>query len=492
MKPGRNDPCPCGSGKKYKHCCLAAEVQSAASVREITWRRIRRALDEFKMGDTLLRFTAEAYGPMAIEEAWAEFTVWSEEEELAEFEPDSPYIPLFMSWFFHAWAPEAAETGVEDAALQGRIPTEVYLERHRRRVDPLVCRYLEACVEGLFSFHEIIECEPGRGFKARDLFTGEEFEVTERSASETLRAHDIIFGEIVRIDGIAMLEGCSVFNLEPESKLPVLDLRDEILSAEGAKGKEAVREYNIELRELYLALTQKHLNPQMPELQNTDGEPLVLHRVIYEIDSPQGAFDALKHLAGDESEASLLSAAERDERGELLRVDIPWIKAGNARHRGLKNTLLGQIRIEPKRLTCEVNSVKRAESFRGIMEESLGTHARFKATEVQSIERMMAERTSRTRKSSPADAENAHLMARPEVQAHLNAMLAAHYEEWLTEKIPALGRKTPLEVARSAEGRERVEALLLGMERKNAGLPFPPDPAILRRVRERLGLLESR
>jgi SEC-C motif-containing protein len=23
VKAGRNDPCPCGSGKKYKHCCLA-------------------------------------------------------------------------------------------------------------------------------------------------------------------------------------------------------------------------------------------------------------------------------------------------------------------------------------------------------------------------------------------------------------------------------------------------------------------------------------
>lgn len=21
-EPGRNDPCPCGSGKKYKKCCL--------------------------------------------------------------------------------------------------------------------------------------------------------------------------------------------------------------------------------------------------------------------------------------------------------------------------------------------------------------------------------------------------------------------------------------------------------------------------------------
>jgi len=24
-RPGRNDPCPCGSGKKYKKCCGATE-----------------------------------------------------------------------------------------------------------------------------------------------------------------------------------------------------------------------------------------------------------------------------------------------------------------------------------------------------------------------------------------------------------------------------------------------------------------------------------
>jgi tetratricopeptide (TPR) repeat protein len=29
-KPGRNDPCPCGSGQKYKRCCLAKD-QSAES-----------------------------------------------------------------------------------------------------------------------------------------------------------------------------------------------------------------------------------------------------------------------------------------------------------------------------------------------------------------------------------------------------------------------------------------------------------------------------
>lgn len=30
-RPGRNDPCPCGSGRKYKHCCLARDQANAAA-----------------------------------------------------------------------------------------------------------------------------------------------------------------------------------------------------------------------------------------------------------------------------------------------------------------------------------------------------------------------------------------------------------------------------------------------------------------------------
>lgn len=35
-KAGRNDPCPCGSGKKYKRCCLTqtdARVEDDSPVR---------------------------------------------------------------------------------------------------------------------------------------------------------------------------------------------------------------------------------------------------------------------------------------------------------------------------------------------------------------------------------------------------------------------------------------------------------------------------
>jgi SEC-C motif len=31
-KAGRNDPCPCGSGRKYKRCCEAKQARSRTSM----------------------------------------------------------------------------------------------------------------------------------------------------------------------------------------------------------------------------------------------------------------------------------------------------------------------------------------------------------------------------------------------------------------------------------------------------------------------------
>jgi hypothetical protein len=32
-RPGRNDPCPCGSGKKYKHCCALTKDRLSLGTR---------------------------------------------------------------------------------------------------------------------------------------------------------------------------------------------------------------------------------------------------------------------------------------------------------------------------------------------------------------------------------------------------------------------------------------------------------------------------
>ncbi len=46
-KPGRNDPCPCGSGNKYKKCCLTKD--EAASQAQLGSARTQAERDE---GDT--------------------------------------------------------------------------------------------------------------------------------------------------------------------------------------------------------------------------------------------------------------------------------------------------------------------------------------------------------------------------------------------------------------------------------------------------------
>ncbi len=33
-RPGRNEPCHCGSGKKYKHCCLAKDEEADWAAQE--------------------------------------------------------------------------------------------------------------------------------------------------------------------------------------------------------------------------------------------------------------------------------------------------------------------------------------------------------------------------------------------------------------------------------------------------------------------------
>ncbi len=37
MKTNRNDSCPCGSGKKYKHCCEAKDLHTGEGNQTIRW-----------------------------------------------------------------------------------------------------------------------------------------------------------------------------------------------------------------------------------------------------------------------------------------------------------------------------------------------------------------------------------------------------------------------------------------------------------------------
>ena len=50
-------------------------------------------------------------------------------------------------------------------------------------------------------------------------------------------------------------------------------------------------------------------------------------------------------------------------------------------------------------------------------------------------------------------------------------MSRRHWEAWLDTRVPALGNKTPRQAARTASGRERLEALLAEFDRHTTDGP---------------------
>jgi hypothetical protein len=476
MKPERNDPCPCGSGRKYKHCCLRA-APAAQTPESLAWSRLRRLLDGHH--HDRLQFVSSVYGGVAFDEAWRRFTA----NRQAAFDPGHRDIPLFMPWLYHRWSPLRGKSRVADASLHGVIPTAEYLRR-KKQLDPLLREYLDSCLASPFSVFEVLRADAGRGLLMKDLLSGEEHDVTERSASTLMGEGDIVFGQVARAGGVTLLEATQSFVIPPLCKLDIIEFRSRRFKGSITVAPERVRRAEPALFALYRDIARRLWQRELPLLSNTDGDPLSLRRVVFDVPSAREAFDALKHLALGQSEEDLLHDALLDADGTLQRVRFAWIKAGNAPNPEWDNTVLATIEIEGTRLLADVNSEQREQALRAIVAQALGKRAHHRATQIQSLQKLLSEDRAPTR----AAAQDARLAELPEVQAKMRAMMARHYARWVHDKIPALGGRTPLEAVQDRAGREAVEALLCQLERDGSRTKPPLDPEIIRQLRERLDL----
>ena len=259
-----------------------------------------------------------------------------------------------------------------------------------------------------------------------------------------------------------MLYGCGSYAFPPEYKPSIIALRKWMRQGRRKITREMLGECEADIRKAYLDLSRSLF--RLPTLCNTDGEPFDMQTLHYEIDSAEWAFDGLAGLCVTESEAELRALAERDAQGAVTRVEIPWTRKGRDKS-GLDTTVLGILNIEGKTLRVTVNSAARAERTRKEIESRLGAGARFKTAVIQSGEVMMKEARDRASRPAPPRKDE-DLMRNPEVRAKLAEMVAAHWKNWVNQKIPALGGKTPRQAAKTNEGRESVEALLRSAERR--------------------------
>ncbi|HEY6923713.1 MAG TPA: hypothetical protein VI653_09610 [Steroidobacteraceae bacterium] len=220
-------------------------MEQLACRHPLRWgHRLHVAIDGYAPG--IVRLIANSYGRHTIQKAWSEFTGGKSQV----FWGNHANTELFFSWLFHRWAP-AREKGDElrDEALYGTPPTRAYLDRRSRALNPLLRMYLEACLASFASFYEVLDCEPGEGFHARDVFTDSTYEVSEQLASTSLANGDILYANLIRLEQVALMEAISPLSFPPQSKSHLLELCSQDMAA---------RNSGPQLREIYFRLFDAH------------------------------------------------------------------------------------------------------------------------------------------------------------------------------------------------------------------------------------------
>jgi hypothetical protein len=78
---------------------------------------------------------------------------------------------------------------------------------------------------------------------------------------------------LVRVQGIQMFATCGPVAIPPIHKLAIIGQRER-MEKTGVVDGQSVRDWDLELRELFFGISEAVVNPPMPQLMNTDNEPM--------------------------------------------------------------------------------------------------------------------------------------------------------------------------------------------------------------------------
>jgi hypothetical protein len=447
---GRNDPCPCGSGRKYKHCCLHTRDASRTL-------RLRLRQTESRVVPALLDCALNGWGQDLLDAAWEEFVLWDEEVPDSIFE--DPDFPLFLPWFLFSYVPDPHEEEPLPDAPTAPIGL-TYLEEHDD-IDGLDRELIESACAGGFSFHAVRDVTRGESVTLKDILTGREVRALEHSGTEALSPGDILFAFPATAGGGTILLGCAPIIIPPAWHNRIIDFRQQMWKRRRPTPAD-LKDADFELRDLYFEIAESIYDPKPPVLTNTDGEPLVLTTLTYELRaSVQETFEVFKGLgtspaakAGTEGDDDV----ERNDDGTIARAVVRWLKDDE--------TLLGTVTIEEGVLRAEVNSAERAARIQDEVASRLGDRVVLTGTDSLTSEEMMAQAIANLGSDRPLDAsgdiddiDDIDDERAPELAAIEAEVMAKHWATWVDEPVPALGGKTPRQAAKSALGRERLEAL---------------------------------
>ena len=208
---GRNERCPCGSGKKFKHCCLLVQLQP--SYEAVTARRLGRLADWIAA-----KFRSQI--PDQADEFFFEFD--AEERELLNSGKHAGANGVSMLVTDYICIDGVFELrGVKQTGLEWFLEASGPLTRPDREFyEALGCSDLRA--------YRVVSVNPGEGMDLLDLFEpemGNAF-VHEKFGSTRVAVGDVIGARVIAADGVIQFAAMVPFHPEDGDALTENYLED--------------------------------------------------------------------------------------------------------------------------------------------------------------------------------------------------------------------------------------------------------------------------
>jgi hypothetical protein len=419
--PGRNEPCPCGSGQKYKKCCLARADVALSAARRITPRET--------VMPKLMRFAYSArfdrnhdVGHVLF---WADHLDAMDPDEADRFVQLDDSDVKYNAWF--VW-----DFDIDD----GRTVADRFLERHGRSLEQGERDYVERMRASHLSLYQVDDLERGRGVLLRDLLTKSTVFVYEKLGSEQLIRSDLVGARVVPDEaGLPMFEGGFYLYDVADKAALVADLkryrRNFRRRFPGVDDWAFLKCHGLVFNDWWL--DRVVLRPA-PALATVEGNQMMFARSTFNVADP-AALRAALAAAPD---------VQVENDGEYT-----WGEDTGGCHR-----ILGALRIDGTRLVVETMSRHRDERCREWL-ASCAPGVTFRATSLETVEAALERARNGPPPPDAPDGLPADVKAQIERQ-----MLDEHYHRWLDEPLPALGHVTPREAAASKKRRPLLIDLL--------------------------------
>lgn len=429
----RNSRCPCGSGRKHKHCCLEAERRAARAARfdDAVGKRIHD-WSSATLGDEIAT---------ALEELGPGRTT------------DDAGLQIFAVWFHN------------DRELPGGgTPAQRYAARADLRADERAAALRIASAR--LGVHRVLAVEPGSSIELEDVLRGTRARVRSDQVSREAVRWDLLLGRVMEGDPLSLWGPVRLF--EPDDEPELLGELERLAAIPGGERGERGLEATLRRGALELMRFKPKRWSVEPSFFTLEGDPMATARARWRLrdrDAVRVRFAALPGAWAD-PRADLYEVEIAVPR-EALVANRPELPAGALVFEAgtlddLDRVPVATVRLEAGELSVDAMSAERLELASELVERDFDDLIELAEREVVPVERRLDELDSRARRRH----EPPPGVTAAEERRMLADFMTDRLRRWLEEPHRALNGLAPRQAA--ARGRRaEVEGVVRVIENRS-------------------------